>query len=293
MNRRRKQNRRRGEGSWREWWSDPQARQLRRGVLVLAAIALGAGGLPLVGYMGYREVVEAEYFAADQVQVDGNRRLSREEILRISGLETSPPSTLELEAEEVRERLERHPWIARARVEVRLPDTVDIRVEERALLGVVQDRQLSLVDTRGEIIKPLGPKDHLDGPIVSGFDGRLAAGDEDAKLAMLGAFALIEQYQTMGLERWAPLAEVHHDPELGYTLFTSGAKGMEVRLGSDRFEERLQRLAQVVTLLKRRDIEAEYVLLDGKEDLDRVVIKPTPRQVAGVSAEAETATAVD
>lgn len=241
------------------------------------AIALVAG-LPYGVYLAYRQVVESGYFAPETIEIEGGARVSREEILELSGVGEADVNLLDLDVSEVAQRIERHPWIGSAVVETELPDVVRIAVEERELLGLVLDDQLYLVDMAGEIIKPWAPGDVVDGVLVSGMEGRLAAGGPDARGQVLEAFGLAQQYASLGLERWAGLSEVNVDAHLGYTLFV-GEHGMEVRLGWDRLPERLQRLWQVYEVLESEGMKAEYVLLDLEEDLDRVAIKPIPRVV--------------
>jgi cell division protein FtsQ len=252
---------------------------MRRAGSWLFIIAALAAGLPLLGYAGYQQVMTSDYFKAKNILIEGAQRLSREEVLATAGLnQPDALNLLQAEPATIIDNIKRHPWIADADVKIELPDTLHIKVRERQLLGMVSDDRLYLVDTQGEVIKPLAPEDAVDGPIVSGFSD-LTHAAPDARQALLTAFALIEHYNAMGLSRWAELAEVHHDPHLGYTLFTSGDQGIEVRLGFDRLPARLQRLSQVTSVLESNDLRAEYVLIDQPDDLDRVVVKPIPRVV--------------
>src|SRR5690606_40888372 len=98
-----------------------------------------------------------------------------------------------------------------------------------------------------------------------------------AKAHVTTGFHVAQSYQAMGLEKWAPLAEVQWDDRLGITLF---AGETEIRLGHDRYDERLRRLWQVFALLEARDARAEYVLLDMDTNLDQVAIKPYPKIVS-------------
>lgn len=259
----------------------PTVLRARKAGLYLLLVAGLAAGLPLLGYAGYQQVMRSSYFYAKHVRIEGAERLTRDEILRAAGLDA--PDALNLlraEAPDIAARLERHPWIADAEVKVELPDILHIQVRERRLLGLVQDDRVYLVDTDGQPIKPLTPHDAIDSPVVTGFQGQLSQRTPTTQATLLSAFALIEQYEAMGLSRWAELAEVHVDPHLGFTLFTAGAPGVEVRLGADRLPARLQRLVQLTSLLESRNMRAEYILLDHPDDLDRVVVKPVPRVVA-------------
>lgn len=274
-----KKNRRRGETAWRRVLMLLREQRAGHKVLLLLITALVAGGLPVLGYVGWQYVTASDYFQAKHVTVHGLEALSEADVMTMLGSDGEALSLLEADEEALAARLEAHPWIAKATVRITLPNTLEIELDERAPFGVVFDGELFWVDAEGRVIEPLAPEQALDGPVVSGFEGRLREGDAAAQAAALEGFRLIRQYRALGLDRWAPLAEVHFDAQLGYTLFTDGEEGMEIRLGRDRLDARLERLWQVFETLEAREMQAEYILLDQRHDLDRVVIKPVPRVV--------------
>ena len=88
----------------------------------------------------------------NEVLLAGRERVSREAVLAASELELGSP-TLGLDADLLREKLERNRWIKRARVTTRLPDTVFIEIEERRPFALWQrDGRLQLIDDEGEVI---------------------------------------------------------------------------------------------------------------------------------------------
>ncbi|OIP31661.1 MAG: hypothetical protein AUK47_22090 [Deltaproteobacteria bacterium CG2_30_63_29] len=254
----------------------------RVGRFFAIALLIGAtaAGLPLAAYIGYQQVLSSGYFAPKNLELEGNLRLSREAIVALAGLEEQSLNLFDLDEEAIEEALEAQPWIESASVETSLPDTVRIRVVERELLGVVNADQLYLVDTNGQVIEPLSSGE-VRGPIISGTDLLAGAAGHEA---ILEGFAIAELYQSIGLQRWAPLSEVNYDAVIGYTLF---AGQTEVRIGADRFDERLRRLWQVYVVLEENGTSAEYVLLDNDTELDRVALKVWPKIVAAPPPQVE------
>ena len=91
-------------------------------------------------------------FRLREVLLVGREQVSREAMLAASELELGSP-TLGLDADLMREKLERNRWIKRARVTTRLPDTVFIEIEERRPFALWQrDGRLRLIDDEGEVI---------------------------------------------------------------------------------------------------------------------------------------------
>lgn len=267
------ESRRGGRGVWS---------QVGRTLLLVATVGGAAAGLPLAGWWGYRAVLESGYFEPTTVRVRGNQLVSHEAIIEAAGLsEPSSVNVVELDVAAMASRIEALPWIATATVEKRLPDTVEITVTERELLGVVREDALYRVDVEGAVIERWSPEHGVPGPLVSGTG--LVADGAVARARVLEGFGIISLYEAMGLDRWAALSEVHWDEHLGWSVFSHET---EVRLGHDRFAERLERLWQVFVLLESRGTRPEYVLLDLEGDLDRVAVKPWPRVVAGSAGSA-------
>lgn len=108
---------------------EPRPRRRRRWVLIpLVAVVVSAGA---IGF------TRSSYFAAHDVRVSGLARLSRDRVLRESGV-TSATNVFALDTSAVESTLERDPWIAHATVTKDLPGTVSIDVVERVAVGVVQ-----------------------------------------------------------------------------------------------------------------------------------------------------------
>jgi len=77
-------------------------------------------------------------------------------------------------------------------------------------------------------------------------------------------------YDELGLAETRSLSEIHVDPVLGLTLVTEGV-GTEIRIGNDRYRERLERLKTVRRTLEERGVEPSYLLMDG-ESLERITV---------------------
>ena len=257
---------------------DPQISQIdRKGWMSLAGVILKvaitciiAAGIPYGIYRYYQHLVDEDYFLPRQIDVKGNVRVDDQAILDASGLQIEKANLFETNVHTVEASIETLSWVKTAKVKVDLPDTVHIEIEEHQPLGLVNDGQLNIVDAEGNYIKTWATDDPIMAPIVS-IDKPL---DESAD-HVVQAFELAEIVAKYGYPD--KIQEIHYDDATGYSLFTHSS---EIRLGYDRFDERVERLITVNQILENKKIVAAYILLDADNSLDRIVVKPKTKYVA-------------
>ncbi|HEX6417512.1 MAG TPA: FtsQ-type POTRA domain-containing protein [Acidimicrobiales bacterium] len=178
---------------------DAGRRRLRRfaaGAAISAAL-VGAGALTRTSLLD-----------VDRVAVEGAGRSGAGEVRRAAGVATGEP-LIAVDTGAVADRVERLPWVARARVDREWPATVRIRVTERepaALVGLPGGR-VAVVDAGGWVMTvapegTAGPEAGLraegegGAPVVTGVRGRVVAGErlrEDGRDAVTVAVALGER----------------------------------------------------------------------------------------------------
>jgi cell division protein FtsQ len=84
-------------------------------------------------------VITSAIFDIQRIDVRGNRRLSDEELVRLSGAETGA-NLIMIPLGEIRRSLLRSAWIESADASRSLPSTLVLRVIERTAVGWVRDR---------------------------------------------------------------------------------------------------------------------------------------------------------
>lgn len=258
-------------------WSAGRWRSFGRAIALLAFACALAVGIPYGAYLYYQHLVNQGYFEPHDIQIRGNLRVSDAEILEVSGLLDEGVNLFDLDSDALRERLEGIAWVDSVDLNFTLPDAIEIVVREKEALGIVNDGNLYVVDLAGEPIKLYAVEDALTHPIVSGR-GLLERGD-----VVKQAFALARAVE--GADFAQRVDEVHYDNATGYTLFTAQS---EIRMGYDRFDERIERLMQVDEILASQSVVADYILLDADKDLDAVAISARPDAAAMARKAAET-----
>lgn len=176
----------------------------------LALGTLAVVGLPAVA-VGWTTTTDA--FELRQLDIAGSPRVPEAWLAeRLESLEGR--QLLVLSLSEVRERVEGHPWLANVELRKRLPDRLEVRVEERSPAALLrQGVALAYVDGRGEVIAPYeGGPAAPDLVLITARDPREVA----ATLEFLGELE-------RAAPRWArALSEIEAVDQNDYRLFIEG-----------------------------------------------------------------------
>ena len=233
---------------------------------VVAGVAIVVYGLN----RGTKLLLSADALAVRRIAVAGNSRLSTGEVLALlDGLEGTNMMSADLEG--WRQRLLASPWVADAALRRVLPGTVDVVVSERSPLGIGRiGERLYLIDERGEVIDEWGPlyKD-LDLPIIDG----LAAAPAKGGLVDQDRSALVSRLLTSLQERpdlSARVSQIDVSDARDAAVILDGDTAL-VRLGDERFVERLQTYLDIQRVLRERVPDIDYVDLRFDQ---RVYVRP-------------------
>jgi len=246
----------------------------KRSRLRTVAVPLVKGGLIaafvlLLIYRGAAALAEAPFLRIDRVVVNGNHRLTTEEVLSIlGGLRGENIVLSDLDA--WRERLVASPWVRDATFRRSLPSTVEIVVGEREPIGIGRrNGQLFLVDERGVVIDTYGPQyADLDLPIIDGLTIGSTPGDADAGRGEL-ATRIIQAIRTKpGLAK--RLSQVDVTDQHNAAVILNGDQAV-IYIGDDRFVPRLESYLSLASALRARVANIDYV--DLRFD-DRIYVRP-------------------
>jgi cell division protein FtsQ len=234
----------------------------------LAAAALVAGAV----FLAWRHGVDGDFLRIREVRFAGLARASAQDLLELSPVQRGDHLVL-CDTALVEAALRRHPWIQSVEVRRRLPPALEVRVVERRAAALVDLAGLYLVDSAGEVFKRALPGDGLDLPVVTGI-GRDDWVDRRPEVEPLlrGALALLDRWAERGLDRRAPVSEIHIDADYGTTLW-AGRDGLEVRLGQGGLPEKLARLEQVLAAVEADGGKAEVLHLDNRRRPDWVAVR--------------------
>ncbi len=238
--------------------------QITRISVVMAVVLFGV-------YQGAALVLSAEALTVTRLTVSGNVRLSRGEVVALlDGLRGRNMVTVNLET--WRRRLRSSPWVADAVMRRVLPGTIAVAIAERQPIGLGRlGADLYLVDGRGSIIDEFGPNyGELDLPVIDGLASapRDGATLVDEARAGLAARLLSDLQARPDLAKRVSQIDVSDVRDAVVLLKDDTAF---LRLGDERFVERLQSYIDLAPALRERVDGIDYVDLRFDE---RIYVRP-------------------
>jgi cell division protein FtsQ len=236
-----------------------------------AARALGVlmvGGLVLAGSaVAIRWLLTAPRFAVTAVDVSGTSRVSADRVRAAAAIEPGT-NVWRLDPAAITARVESVPEIRRAEVIRNLPNRISILVEERRPFTLVHAGRLHWLDEEGRVLDEAREATAPAVPVVSGLsDAELFTMRTDPSPRARDAVALIRVLLRTRSALVSEISEIDVSRNDGPVLYT--VDGVEVRLGTDEWEERLARLERILGQVGR---EGETVHAIDLRFRDQVVL---------------------
>ena len=193
-------------------------------------------------------------FSVATVDVRGASRVPPARILAAAAVEPGT-SLFRLDPRAIAGRVAAIPEIRRADVVREFPDRVVISVEERRPFTLVHSGRLHWLDEEGRLLGASPEAVVPQVPVVSGLsDDEVASMRSAPSPKALAAIALIRVLLRTGGALAAEISEIDMSRKDGPVLYT--VDGVEVRLGTEEWEEQLARLEGVLTQVADQDVRA-------------------------------------
>lgn len=225
---------------------DSRRRRLIRGLIVGAGAAFA---LTLqVGLVTW--LLTAPRFAVASVEVKGASRVSVERILAAAAIE--PGTNLwRLDTDAVAVRVGALPEIGRVELIRELPNRITIQVEERRPFTLVHTGRLHWLDEDGHLLGEVARAVAPPAPVITGLSEEEVTQMRTAPSSKARtAIALIRALLRSGSPLAEEISEIDMSRRDGPVLYT--IEGIEVRLGTEEWEERLARLEGVLAQMARQ-----------------------------------------
>lgn len=252
----------------------PFLREALSALLLLSIVALMTAGMIGIFY----GIVQAPYFGLRETVVRGCKEITEQEVLALAALRPSV-SILAVNREKVARRVKQNPWVREVSVGLELPDRMVIRVQERTVRAIVKGKdRLHFMDPAGVLFKRVEKNDDIDFPVVTGYENQAAV---DAGFMKAVAF-LNKLAETKTHPNIQDIASVHLDPVAGLSVVTTS--GLCLKLGFEKYDEKLARLATVMTDLERRTGRPRYAGVD-LDDPSKVTVQK--KEILGPAGNAE------
>lgn len=225
--------------------SKEHPRRLRKGILFLAISAAILG-----------VVVYSPLFTLRDIRVEGNVYLTKEDIMRASGLYLGEP-LFQLQTDVVTKRLMQDLRIEEAVVRRSLPDKLDMIIKERKPVATVACEYGYLdLDRNGKIIDGYQSLKSMEIPMITGISVRdVYIGDDIKDEYVKKIILFLQRLDEESLSQISEVAIVGPDYLVAYTT-----KSVQIRLGAtDRLEEKAELTMTFLKDLKTVKYPVEYV----------------------------------
>jgi cell division protein FtsQ len=246
--------------------------KLKKYLRPLGKIAFGLTGAALVYgvlFLAWRALGTVTFFRVKTVEVSSTRRLSRDEILAMAGVEPGR-DLLRMNLKRMGEQIAQNPWVETVRIRRYYPDGLSISIVEREPLAVVNMGFFYYLDKKGTVFKVLNQGDRLDYPVVTGFSEEdLGSDPAGTKEALQATCELLKILREKGAFILADVSEIHYDKGYGFTLFTASG-GLPVKIGAGDFSGKIERFAKIYQELMAQRPTLHYIDLDYN---DKIIVK--------------------
>ncbi|MGC6507228.1 MAG: cell division protein FtsQ/DivIB [Myxococcota bacterium] len=225
--------------------------------LLLAMIGLVA--VTLSWKMRANEILKVQ-----DIAIEGNHRVSDTAVKHLSDI-YKDTYTWMLSAKHIERKLEKHPWIRDADVEISFPNQVSIKLEEQRPVLVLASESFWYINDSGVVFRKASPDD-MDYPAITGIapsyfqDHPLIA-----QRIIQDGLALYETVDIPLMGGKENISEIHFDRTDGYSVLLRN--GTEIIFGFYPPDGRMQRLRTMVakglmlTLPQRIELDAEKIAL--------------------------------
>lgn len=220
----------------------------------------------------YDWLLTSPYFIIKEIEVGGNTKLSKTEILEIAGVNVGD-NLFAIDADDIENGIISNPWIYEVKVERGFPDRLSIKIKERKPIAFINLDVLCFVDETGTIFKRTSLGDDIDLPMITGLkredineEGRIY----ELSIKAINLLHLLAKRETDNYAansnqpffELGNLSEINVDKDYGITLYTM-QEGTRIELGDMDFIEGLERLDNIIKA-KNGLSEIEFIGLNYK-----------------------------
>lgn len=237
--------------------SGPKSRS-RTWILLFALLLVGIAGTGgAVGYFGGKRLVNDPYFRVSAMVVKGLDRIDKSAIQeRLGGLFGQNIFLVDLEG--AAHTLKQHPWIRRVWIRKKLPDTLEIRIEERKPFALIWSGGLYRIDGDGVILEKEN-ENRLSEPVITGLtDPSVRIGQAIRREELSQTRSILPYFRDYRFLGKRPIAWIDLGARNGVELVTRDGK-TRIRLGGEDPEKEYVHLQAVDRILSNKTDDVEWV----------------------------------
>ena len=205
-------------------------------VLIIALIIIS-----LLFLGSYQYLQSSPLLKLEEVIVSGVDGEIKGELLKLV-LTDSDMSLLAVNMNELRQKIEKHPWISSVKIQRRFPHTLIIRAEKEVPVAMVAAGKIFYMDQWGKVFKEVDPIEDMDYPVITGISIHGDDREEQLKSASLVLNVLKLEKGPWSLKG---LSEIHVGKDGNVSMYFCSVPAV-IRVKGTELNEKLERLKKVV-----------------------------------------------
>ncbi|MFC1867960.1 cell division protein FtsQ/DivIB [Thermodesulfobacteriota bacterium] len=194
----------------------------------------------------YQYLITSPHIKLDEVIVTGVGEGIKRELINMSEL-SMEVSLLTINLDELKKKVEKHPWIRSVYLEKRFPHTLIIRAEKEVPWALVALDKLSYMNRWGKIFKEVDRNDNMDYPIITGISK--SGGNRDEQLKLTASILANFESET-GSWSLKEFSELHFSKNGNLSLYSTSLP-VEIKLGSGELKTKKGELKKIVKHLRK------------------------------------------
>lgn len=202
-------------------------------------------GTSLALMYGYHCLLTSSYISLEKVEVTGVDQDIRNDLIDRCSL-NSDMNLLALNLNDLKRKMEEHPWIRSVRLERHFPHTLLVHAEKNTPLAIVVLDEIYLMNQHCEVFKQINASDKIDFPVITGVCGRGRKAHWQLHRAAQAIRILESQKKPWSLEE---LSEIHINDE-GLSLYFKHLAA-SINVVSDDLEYKMRGLKKVTKHLQK------------------------------------------
>ncbi|MDZ4816896.1 MAG: FtsQ-type POTRA domain-containing protein [Verrucomicrobiota bacterium] len=254
--------------------NEERRRLLTRGILLISGVVISLL-LTIKGaqYVAGQLFFENQQYRLKKISVVTNGRLTKEEVLRYSGIK-SGDNLFALEMQEVRKRLEGAPYIKKVEIRRELPDKLLLTVQERMPLARFVVAETSTrpmlageyhIDQEGVILEP---RSNDASPLPQLIGARLEevqVGKAVENAEVLAAMKILAQTSTSSMRSMVEISSVDVSRVNQVTLITRD--GARIKFLTEYLNIQIERLEVIVKFCQENSKEIQTADLTVEQNV--------------------------
>jgi len=203
-------------------------------------LLIGVISLSLLFIYLYEYLASSPYIRLEQVIVTGVNEDIKQDLIEISGL-NSNSSMLSINLIEIKENMERHPWIKSVDLKKRFPHTLLINAEKETAAAMVLLDRLAYMDSSGRVFKDVEQEDDKDYPLITGISKVGEIREKQLKTAA----TVLDLFRTeTGAWSHRELSEIHISDNCDISVYSISLPTV-IRMGRGELEAKMDELKKI------------------------------------------------